>query len=881
MKIDARIESRFDYILDRNVSCSIDEYLSVKVLIKKQNIIMRKPLMLLLLAIAMMTSAGAKRNTPKKEFRAPAFPLITSDPYFGVWSTSDKLNEGNTSHWTGKVHPLIGVLRVDGKSYRFLGKEETVYTPILPTASTGLWDATYVEKQPEAGWTEINFNDFGWKKGKGDFSTRESSSYGTPWETSDIWVRRTFELKEDLSAQPIFFEYSNDDDFELYINGVKMVDTGNNCNKRKLLELDSNAKKLLKPGKNLIAAHCLNRVGQGYLDFGLLKRVDKTSVFETNAIQRSVSVSATQTHYTFDCESVQLGLTFTAPLLMEDLDLISTPINYISYEVSSLDKKKHDVQIYFETTPQLVLNADNQPIRSEKIKKDNFTYLRTGTVNQPILGQAGDDVRIDWGYLYLGGQLSDHENVALGESNLTKRTFAKGGVLLADIDPKTLPANMKEKMTVLAYTNNLGAVSKEPIKGHVMIGYDDVYSIRYFYENLMPYWKHNGKVDIFQAFEKAEKSYPSLINRCDEFDQKLKADAEKAGGKEYAQLCELAYRQAIVAHKLVEDKNGSLLFLSKENNSGGFINTVDVTYPSAPLFLVYNPELLKGMMNSIFYYSESGRWTKPFPAHDLGNYPIANGQNYGDDMPVEEAGNMLLLATAISYVEGNADYARKHWDVMSVWVEYLLKEGLNPENQLCTDDFAGHFAHNTNLSIKAILGIAGYGKMAAMLGKEDVAKKYTDLAREMATKWTAMADDGDHYRLTFDKEDTWSQKYNLVWDTILNMGIFPKEVADKEVAFYLKSQNKYGLPLDSRRTYTKSDWILWTACIAKTSEEFHQFVTPVYNYANETSSRVPLSDWHETITGNYVGFKARSVVGGYFMKMLELKMLEKNKNVIR
>jgi len=135
--------------------------------------------------------------------------------------------------------------------------------------------------------------------------------------------------------------------------------------------------------------------------------------------------------------------------------------------------------------------------------------------------------------------------------------------------------------------------------------------------------------------------------------------------------------------------------------------------------------------------------------------------------------------------------------------------------------------------------------------------------------------------LTFDKEGTWSQKYNLVWDTILNMGIFPKEVADKEVAFYLKSQNKYGLPLDSRRTYTKSDWILWTACIAKTSEEFHQFVTPVYNYANETSSRVPLSDWHETITGNYVGFKARSVVGGYFMKMLELKMLEKNKNVIR
>jgi len=843
---------------------------------------MRKIVVLLLLSIAGLTSAGNQKVSPvkKKEFRAPAVPLIISDPYFGVWSTNDDLYDGKTSHWTGKTQPLIGVIRVDGKSYRFLGKEETVYAAILPTSETEFWKASYTESQPERGWNELNFNDSKWKSGKGNFSTKEKTSYGTAWETTHIWVRRTFELNEDLTTLPVFLEYSNDDDLELYINGVKVVDTGNNCNKSKLLELDQNMKKMLKQGKNIIAVYCMNRVGEGYLDFGLLKRIDNTSVFEQSAIQKSINVSATQTHYTFDCKTVQLGLTFTSPLLMNDLDLISTPINYISYEVNSLDKKIHDVQVYFETTPQLTTNSDTQPVKSEKIKKDNFTFLKTGTINQPILGQTGDDVRIDWGYLYLGGQLSNHENVALGESSSMRKFFETTGTLSGNIDPNTLPVSMKEKMTVLAYNNNLGSVSKEIVKGHVMIGYDDVYSIRYFYENLMPYWKHDGQIDIFQAFEMAEKKYSSIVDRCNEFDQKLKDDAEKAGGKKYAQLCELAYRQAIGAHKLVKDNSGNLLFLSKENNSGGFINTVDVTYPSAPLFLLYNPELLKGMMNSIFYYSESKRWTKPFPAHDLGSYPVANGQKYGEDMPVEEAGNMLLLATAISSVEGNSNYALKHWDVLTVWVNYLLKEGLDPENQLCTDDFAGHSAHNTNLSIKAILGIAGYGKMAEMSGKVDVAALYIKLAREMAIKWTTMANDGDHYRLTFDKAGTWSQKYNLVWDKVLAMDIFPQEVVGKEVAYYLKSQNKYGLPLDSRKTYTKSDWIMWTACLTKTQDEFQQLISPVYDYANETPSRVPLSDWHETTNGTYVGFKARSVVGGYFMKMLEKKISEK-KSVVK
>lgn len=826
--------------------------------------------------IGSLHAADLFKASKETALRTPSVPLITSDTYFSIWSPYNELTEGNTEHWTAAEHPLLGAVRVDGKVYRFMGKDKLALTPIVPMTDDTQWEARYTFHAPQETWKDINHDDSRWQQGKAAFGTRDMPRIATEWNTPDIWARRTFTLQDadaaNVKDRTVYLRYSHDDVFQLYLNGEQLVSTDLSWKNDVTVELTPKAKAKLRPGKNVIAAHCHNTTGGAYMDFGLYLEREQPCNFKEAAVQTAVDVLPTQTYYTFACGPVELDLVFTAPLLMDDLDLISTPINYISYRVRSQDKKQHDVQVYLETTPQLAVHEPSQPTLSHKVERNGMSYLKAGTIEQPYTARKGDGVRIDWGYVYLAANETPGRSLSTGDRDDMKESFIRTGKLLPNRDG--IRSTGISSMPAMAYAHDLGKVGKDGKDGYVMLGYDDVYSLEYFYKRRPAYWKHNGSVSIFDAFERFKAHYPSLMERCRRFDIELMEEAERAGGKEYAELCALVYRQAITAHKLFTDDEGNVLFFSKENHSNGCINTVDITYPSAPLFLIYNPDLLKGMMTSIFHYSESGRWTKPFPAHDLGTYPVANGMLYGGDMPIEEGGNMVMLAAAISMVEGNADYAREHWETLTLWANYLLENGLDPENQVCTDDFAGHLAHNANLSAKAIMAIAGYGKMARMLGKEEVAQRYEGAACRMAVEWEKMARDHDHYKLAFDKPGTWSLKYNMAWDKVFRWNIFPPQIAETELPFYLKNRHTYGVPLDSRKNYTKNDWILWAACLG-TEADFRAMLAPVYKYANETPSRVPISDWYDTDNAQMMNFKARSVVGGFFMKMLMERMHSK------
>ncbi|UYQ91745.1 DUF4965 domain-containing protein [Chitinophaga horti] len=803
-------------------------------------------------AVALIHCAAAAAQ----ERKAPAYPLITHDPYFSIWSNTDQLNASPTRHWTGVTQSLVGFVKVDGSLYRFLGEEDKTWNAIAPTADDGNYTAAYTEATPAAGWEKPGFNDAQWKKGGAPFGDNRSVAK-TYWKSNDLWLRRSFNVSE-LPKGKLFLKLNHDDNVEVYLNGEQVYAHKGWNNKYQYFPITTQ----LKKGANVLAVHVANTAGGQWLDAGI---VEEKIVAPDGTIklaeQKSVDINATQTIYEFAAGKTNLQVTFTSPLLMTDLHLLSRPVSYVNVKAYSNDGEAHDVQVYFGASSDVAVNTPAQQVKADLYTAKGLSILKAGTVSQEVLKKKGDDLRIDWGYMY----------VAVPTATNIKQTVASP-VNFAQAFQLPAKATQTGRQLMLSTVASLGKVSNEAKEQTFLVGYDDIYSVQYFGKNLKAWWTLGQPTTIENELAAAAKDYQSVIAKCEAFNKQLREDALQAGGEKYAKLCELSYRQSISAHKLLKSPEGETLFFSKENFSNGSINTVDVTYPSAPLYLVYNPELLKGMLNGIFYYSESGKWTKPFAAHDLGTYPLANGQTYGEDMPVEECGNMIILTAAIVKAEGKADYAKQHWKTLTTWAEYLSKEGLDPANQLCTDDFAGHLARNANLSVKAIVALGGYAQMARQLGETATADKYTAMTKEMVTKWMAMADDGDHYALTFDGKGTWSQKYNLVWDKVLHMGLFPQSVYEKEIKYYLTKQQQYGLPLDSRKTYTKSDWIVWTAVLTDKKNEFDALVDPMYKYALETSSRVPLSDWHETTNGKQVGFQARSVVGGYFIKVLENKL---------
>lgn len=573
----------------------------------------------------------------------------------------------------------------------------------------------------------------------------------------------------------------------------------------------------------------------------------------------SLSVTPTMTCAVYEGAGVRLSVRFITPTLPDDLETLSLPMTMLDFQLDSLDGAAHEAEVVFSASDRLCYDGDVRPdMLADGYRRERLNYVYTGQRRQKLLCHSGDRITIDWGYLFLA---SEAEVGAAGDAlHMRWQAQASPGV--------------SRRM-------------------HAFLGYDDVASILYFGTPCKAWYARDG-VTLPQAMAEINRWYDAMVAACATWDRRILKDAEQMG-QDYTLIVCAAWRQTFAAHKLIATPDGEMALLSKENDSNGCIGTVDISYPSAPIFLKYCPQLVDALARPVLAFASMPVWDENFAPHDVGRYPIVGGQVYGvnapegtgargniyppyylyppeqnlyklrDQMPVEECGNMLIMLAAALEKTGDDTMVHRYQALLERWVQYLVSYGDDPGDQLCTDDFAGHLAHNVNLSAKAIVGIACYARIMTALGRDG--SGWMQKAREMAKDWLARAQREQGTALTFDGGG-WSQKYNLVWDLVLDLQLLPRTFYRAEVDSYLPRMQAYGLPLDSRATYTKSDWIVWSASLAQDLPSFRKLIAPLARYLRETPTRVPFGDWYDAVTGEYVHFIARSVQGGIFMPML-------------
>ena len=562
--------------------------------------------------------------------------------------------------------------------------------------------------------------------------------------------------------------------------------------------------------------------------------------------QIEVEVTALTSKYIFEAAGVQLTVRFFTPIFVDDLTLCSRPVSYLELYAKCLDGVSRTLLAEISVSEEICLNiARQEPVQVENLcPMDGVQAIRIGGTSQNVVGAADDDIRIDWGYFYL----CVYDGI-VGQRTKNGETFV------------TASANLSDESVLFVFA------------------YDDIYSIEYFGKPLHAYWKKEGKT-IEGAIADAFMEYPALCARERCFSRRLWTQAEEAGGEKYAELVTLAYRQVMAGHKLVEDEQGNLLYISKECMSNGCAATVDVSYPSFPMFLFFNPILAQAMLRPILHYASSGEWKAEYAPHDVGRYPLLNGQAYPDGpehrMPLEECGNMLIMTAALSEISKNAELFETYKEQYCLWAKYLMQHGIDPEHQNCTDDFFKPIAHNCNLEIKAIIGIACMGLLLERSGNQEMATFYKETAHKKAREWVQRASNGDgSYRLAFDRPNTYSLKYNIVWDKVLNLSLFTNTELMNEFDSYWKYMNPYGIPLDSRGSTSKTDWQAWIGVLAPDQESFKKLIAPVWRYFNETENRVPMADWYSTKTAKYFYMLNRTVQGGLFFRLLTEKGMMK------
>ncbi|OTA70540.1 glutaminase A [Hypoxylon sp. EC38] len=569
---------------------------------------------------------------------------------------------------------------------------------------------------------------------------------------------------------------------------------------------------------------------------------------------------------------VEMNITFLSPVTPSDLRRQSLVFSYLDVAVHSLDGANHDVQLYADVSAEWASGDLSAIVQWDYNSADGVAYHQFERQNQQPISETNQ--LPNWGTWFWSTKDVDNLSWQSGADTDVRGAFINNGVL-----PNTKDTNFRavqDSWPVFGFANDLGSVGSASVSTLYSIGITQDGAINLLGEgsDLTTYpslWTSYFGSDV-EAMTFFYNDYDEVSSLSTDLDNKVASDSLSAAGQNYLTLTSLSVRQTFGALQFTGTDSDPLVFL-KEISSNSDIQTVDVIFPAIPLILYTNPALLNYLLKPLFLNQENGHYPNTNAIHDLGTFPVAKGYPDGTDepMPLEECGNMIIMVLAYAQRTGDNDYLSQHYPILKQWAGYLVDEALIPADQISTDDFAGSLANQTNLGLKGIIGLRAMSEISERTGNSDDASSYLDTATSYISQWQGFglntAADPPHATLSYGDEDSHGLLYNLYANSLLNFGDFvPESVYNMQSDFYPTVALEYGVPLDTRHTYTKTDWMLWCAAIANTDTQ-DTIIRLVAGWIDSTPTNRALTDLYDAQTGDYPGglqFTARPVVGGHF-----------------
>ncbi|KAK8241627.1 hypothetical protein HDK77DRAFT_462568 [Phyllosticta capitalensis] len=635
-------------------------------------------------------------------------------------------------------------------------------------------------------------------------------------------------------------------------------------------------------GMVLVDGTAYEFMGDGITDLPLMDNIKY-------ATPRTVTYDSQYSNFTFSAGPVDLTASFFSPVIPQDLCRTSIPLSYLLVSWRSKDNSSHSVQLYNDVNAGWNNYQASQTIQYS-LSADAASIQPNTTINRGSLftweyhlGQEFTFTELNefpqWGNFTLSTKPGRVANFSFqaGDSVNIRYNWIKNRYLSNDID--------SGDDQIFAYTHDFG---RNATSGSALytVGTINKPIINFLtpegLQNLQPWWSSDQCLgpSIPNVIAFHYDDYQTVQVAAAQYEQKLKDDIESSiavpeleEAQSYYSIVALSTRQTMGAYVLTlpprfQCGNSSQLYSSnepfmwqKEISSNGNMNTVDVLYPAMPFFLYSNPNMLRYNMNPLWLFQESGFYPRLYAIHDIGfRFPNATGYVDGNDrtMPVEESANMILMTYAYYKYTGDSNYLKQHYYKMFQWAQFLIKYGL------------GTLENQTNLAIKGIVGLQAMAQVSLVSGNQQDSANFSAYSQEYYDKWEGYAIDptGTHTLLGYQSRYSWGLLYNTYPDKLLNLGVVRQEVYDMQSTWYPQIFQIFGIPLDSRRSITKSDWEIWTAATCS-PETRRLFVNALAYWINSTATDKAFTDLYDTIAqGGYregsPTFIARPVAGGHF-----------------